>query len=318
MRQSTMNRSPPFRSHAGAGGDDDTMAVRRPPSVIAASEMDFFSEFFGPLSPASGAHCAPHPVLAARVSVGVGVSDAADSSEDVEKESSSGMKSIPAVANDTPGCPSEEVDARSKPPRKRKRNRTSEMHNLTERRRRERIKEKLKALQELIPNSHKLHRASLLEEAIGYIKSLQQQLQIMSGGGIYPAPFVSPPAMPCPRMPHFSPFPAAGLNLGMNMGIGMGVPGMASSTGLSPPSSSFPATSLVPMAAVSPISHFQSPMAMHYWPYTASQELPTLSPSTAVCSQALQAELFHSINQSEPSSAAVNGATQAMAPVSLS
>lgn len=110
MRQSTMNRSPPFRSHAGAGGDDDTMAVRRPPSVIAASEMDFFSEFFGPLSPASGAHCAPHPILAARVNVGVGVSDAAESSEDVEKESSSGMKSIPAVANDTPGCPSEVIE----------------------------------------------------------------------------------------------------------------------------------------------------------------------------------------------------------------
>ncbi|CAL9079469.1 unnamed protein product, partial [Musa textilis] len=272
------------------------MAVRQPPSVIAASEMDFFSEFFGPLSPASGAHCAPHPVLAARVSVGVGVSDAAESSEDVEKESSSGMKSTPAVAIDTPGCPSEqEVDARSKPLRKRKRNRTSEMHNLTERRRRDRIKEKLKALQELIPNSHNLDRASLLDEAIGYIKSLRQQLQIMSGGGIYPAPFVSRPAMPCPRMPHFSPFPAAGLNLG----IGMGVPGMASSTGLSPPSSSFPATSLVPMAAVSPISHFQSPMAMHYWPYNASQERPTLATSTAVCSQALQAELFHSINQAE-------------------
>ncbi|RWW20218.1 hypothetical protein GW17_00015677 [Ensete ventricosum] len=131
-----MNRSPPFWSHAGTGtgGDDDSMAVRRPPSVIEASEMDFFSELFGPLSQASGVHCAAHPVLAASVGVGVGVSDVAESSEDIEKESSSGMKSIPAGANDTPGCPSEqEVDARSKPPRKRKRNRTSEMHNLTER-----------------------------------------------------------------------------------------------------------------------------------------------------------------------------------------
>ncbi|KAJ8465647.1 hypothetical protein OPV22_028199 [Ensete ventricosum] len=292
-----MNRSPPFWSHAGTGtgGDDDSMAVRRPPSVIEASEMDFFSELFGPLSQASGVHCAAHPVLAASVGVGVGVSDVAESSEDIEKESSSGMKSIPAGANDTPGCPSEEVDARSKPPRKRKRNRTSEMHNLTER----------------------LDRASLLDEAIGYIKSLQQQLQIMSGGGMYPAPYVSPPAMPCPRMPHFSPFPAAGLNLGMNIGIGMGVPGMTCSTGLSPRSSSFPATSLVPMTGVSPISHFQSPVAMHYWPYDASQDLPTLAPSTAVCSHALQAELFHSINQAESSCAEVKGATHAMAPVSF-
>ncbi|RWW51483.1 hypothetical protein BHE74_00042159 [Ensete ventricosum] len=291
-----MNRSPPFWSHAGTGtgGDDDSMAVRRPPSVIEASEMDFFSELFGPLSQASGVHCAAHPVLAASVGVGVGVSDVAESSEDIEKESSSGMKSIPAGANDTPGCPSE------------------------------------------------LDRASLLDEAIGYIKSLQQQLQvrksmqhiqsffglavtlssfwslqIMSGGGMYPAPYVSPPAMPCPRMPHFSPFPAAGLNLGMNIGIGMGVPGMTCSTGLSPRSSSFPATSLVPMTGVSPISHFQSPVAMHYWPYDASQDLPTLAPSTAVCSHALQAELFHSINQAESSCAEVKGATHAMAPVSF-
>lgn len=60
-----------------------------------------------------------------------------------------------------------------------RRSRAAEVHNLSERRRRDRINEKMKALQELIPNSNKTDKASMLDEAIEYLKSLQLQVQIM-------------------------------------------------------------------------------------------------------------------------------------------
>ncbi|KAL6847089.1 hypothetical protein ACP4OV_022942 [Aristida adscensionis] len=103
-----------------------------------------------------------------------------------------------------------------------KRRRAAEVHNLSERRRRDRINEKMKALQELIPHCNKTDKASMLDEAIEYLKSLQLQLQMMwMGGGMaaaaapvmYPAagahqymhrmvapparlPFMAPPGMP--------------------------------------------------------------------------------------------------------------------------
>ncbi|CAN0897785.1 Transcription factor PIF1 [Linum grandiflorum] len=58
-----------------------------------------------------------------------------------------------------------------------KRSRAAEVHNLSERRRRDRINEKMKALQELIPRCNKSDKASMLDEAIEYLKSLQLQVQ---------------------------------------------------------------------------------------------------------------------------------------------
>ncbi|XP_020080811.1 transcription factor PIF5-like isoform X1 [Ananas comosus] len=60
-----------------------------------------------------------------------------------------------------------------------RRSRAAEVHNLSERRRRDRINKKMKALQELIPNCNKTDKASMLDEAIGYLKSLQLQVQMM-------------------------------------------------------------------------------------------------------------------------------------------
>ncbi|KAJ8461238.1 hypothetical protein OPV22_034164 [Ensete ventricosum] len=61
-----------------------------------------------------------------------------------------------------------------------KRNRAAEVHNLSEKRRRSRINEKMKALQSLIPNSSKTDKASMLDEAIEYLKQLQVQVQMLS------------------------------------------------------------------------------------------------------------------------------------------
>ncbi|KAL2474326.1 Transcription factor PIF4 [Abeliophyllum distichum] len=71
-----------------------------------------------------------------------------------------------------------------------RRSRAAEVHNLSERRRRDRINEKMRALQELIPHSNKSDKASMLDEAIEYMKSLQLQLQMMwMGSGMAPMIF---------------------------------------------------------------------------------------------------------------------------------
>ncbi|XP_074304225.1 transcription factor PIF3-like isoform X2 [Silene latifolia] len=103
-----------------------------------------------------------------------------------------------------------------------KRSRAAEVHNLSERRRRDRINEKMRALQELIPNCNKVDKASMLDEAIEYLKTLQLQVQMMSmGAGLCMQPMMLPPGMQpihSAQMPHFSP---VGLGMGMGMGFGM-------------------------------------------------------------------------------------------------
>ncbi|XP_074575476.1 transcription factor PHYTOCHROME INTERACTING FACTOR-LIKE 13-like isoform X2 [Curcuma longa] len=84
------------------------------------------------------------------------------------------------------GCQSEEAECQSIKPNKsaqrptsKRRSRAAEVHNLSERKRRDRINEKMKALQELIPHCNKTDKASMLDEAIEYLKSLQLQVQMM-------------------------------------------------------------------------------------------------------------------------------------------
>ncbi|KAG8637755.1 hypothetical protein MANES_15G162050v8 [Manihot esculenta] len=90
---------------------------------------------------------------------------------------------------DVSEVPSETVRPRSSS----KRSKAAEVHNLSEKRRRSRINEKIKALQNLIPNSNKTDKASMLDEAIEYLKQLQ--LQAQNGLSLHPMclPGVLPP-----------------------------------------------------------------------------------------------------------------------------
>ncbi|XP_042498109.1 transcription factor SPATULA-like isoform X4 [Macadamia integrifolia] len=91
-------------------------------------------------------------------------------------------------SEDGPEAP--EAPPKPAPPRfSSKRSRAAEVHNLSEKRRRRRINEKMKALQNLIPNSNKTDKASMLDEAIEYLKQLQLQVQMLSmrnGLSLYP------------------------------------------------------------------------------------------------------------------------------------
>ncbi|XP_004495812.1 transcription factor PIF3 isoform X2 [Cicer arietinum] len=142
-----------------------------------------------------------------------------------------------------------------------KRSRAAEVHNLSERRRRDRINEKMRALQELIPNCNKVDKASMLDEAIEYLKTLQLQVQMMSmGAGLYMPPMMLPAGMQHMHAPHmaaFSPL-GVGMHMGLGMGYGMGIPDMNGG------SSRFPMIQVPQMqGAHIPVAHMSGPSAIH-------------------------------------------------------
>ncbi|KAE8697970.1 putative Tetratricopeptide repeat-like superfamily protein [Hibiscus syriacus] len=89
-----------------------------------------------------------------------------------------------------------------------KRKRKPEAHSLSERRRRDKINKKMRALQELIPNCNKMDKASVLDKAIEYLKTLQLQVQMMSMGssGVYMPPMM----LPSPSIQHINARPLGG------------------------------------------------------------------------------------------------------------
>ncbi|KAA3459587.1 transcription factor PIF1-like [Gossypium australe] len=128
-----------------------------------------------------------------------------------------------------------------------KRSRAAEVHNLSERRRRDRINEKMRALQELIPRCNKSQsdKASMLDEAIEYLKSLQLQVQMMSMGcGMLPMMFPQ----------HYMPTMGMGIGMGMVMDMGLSRPMMPfhnamAGSGLPTPAASAHLDSRFPMPA---------------------------------------------------------------------
>ncbi|CAL9095068.1 unnamed protein product [Musa textilis] len=126
--------------------------------------------------------------------------------------------------------PSRKPDADAAKGRNAKRSRAAEVHNLSERRRRDRINEKMRALQELIPNCSKVDKASMLDEAIEYLKTLQLQVQMMSmGSGLCMSPAMLPGGMQHLRVPPIAQFAQMGMN--MRFGYGMGMLNMNGSPG---------------------------------------------------------------------------------------
>ncbi|KAM0982734.1 hypothetical protein PS2_015350 [Malus domestica] len=57
--------------------------------------------------------------------------------------------------------------------------RAAAVHNQSERKRRDLINQKIKALQRLVPNASKTDKASMLDEVIKYLQQLQAQVQMM-------------------------------------------------------------------------------------------------------------------------------------------
>ncbi|KAI5345132.1 PREDICTED: mRNAion factor [Prunus dulcis] len=94
-----------------------------------------------------------------------------------------------------------------------KRSRAAAIHNQSERKRRDKINQRMKTLQKLVPNSSKTDKASMLDEVIEYLKNLQAQIQMMSR--------MNMPAMMLPmamqQQLQMSMMAAAPRNMGMGM-----------------------------------------------------------------------------------------------------
>ncbi|KAA8542508.1 hypothetical protein F0562_023660 [Nyssa sinensis] len=98
-----------------------------------------------------------------------------------------------------------------------RRSRAAAVHNQSERRRRDRINQKMKALQKLVPNASKTDKASMLDEVIEYLKQLQAQVQMMS---VRNMPWGM---MPLGMQQHIQMSLLARMGMGMGLGMGMGM-----------------------------------------------------------------------------------------------
>ncbi|GMI99085.1 unfertilized embryo sac 10, PHYTOCHROME INTERACTING FACTOR 8 [Hibiscus trionum] len=94
-----------------------------------------------------------------------------------------------------------------------KRSRAAAIHNQSERKRRDKINQRMKTLQKLVPNSSKTDKASMLDEVIEYLKQLQAQVQMM--GRMNLPPMMLPMAMQQQLQ--------MSMMQQMGMGMGMGV-----------------------------------------------------------------------------------------------
>ncbi|EYU17893.1 hypothetical protein ABFS82_14G202500 [Erythranthe guttata] len=76
-----------------------------------------------------------------------------------------------------------------------RRGQATDPHSIAERLRREKIAERIRALQELVPNVNKTDRAAMLDEIVDYVKFLKLQLKVLSmsrlGGAGAVAPLVT-------------------------------------------------------------------------------------------------------------------------------
>ncbi|CAL5046529.1 unnamed protein product [Urochloa decumbens] len=67
-----------------------------------------------------------------------------------------------------------------KPRVRARRGQATDPHSIAERLRREKISDRMKNLQDLVPNSNKADKASMLDEIIDYVKFLQLQVKVLS------------------------------------------------------------------------------------------------------------------------------------------
>ncbi|XP_057805536.1 transcription factor UNE10-like [Salvia miltiorrhiza] len=93
--------------------------------------------------------------------------------------------------------------------------RAAAIHNQSERRRRDKINERMKTLQKLVPNSSKTDKASMLDEVIDYMKQLQAQVHMISRMNL--------PSMMMPLAMQQQ-FQMSMMNPAMGMGMAMPMP----------------------------------------------------------------------------------------------
>ncbi|KAF7806231.1 transcription factor UNE10-like isoform X3 [Senna tora] len=159
-------------------------------------------------------------------------------------ESGRSLKSSKTLEEDSPShCgsenPDQEEDRDTKVETGRststRRNRAAAIHNQSERRRRDRINQRMKALQRLVPNASKTDKASMLDEVIEYLKQLQAQIQMMSMRNMPHQQMMMMPLAMQQQQLQMSMLARMGLGLGLGMGM-LNMNTMAAAPTAPPPS----------------------------------------------------------------------------------
>ncbi|XP_009762879.1 transcription factor UNE10-like [Nicotiana sylvestris] len=134
-----------------------------------------------------------------------------------------------------------------------KRSRAAATHNQSERKRRDRINQRMKTLQKLVPYSSKTNKASMLDEVIEYLKQLQAQVQAMSRMNNNMSPMMLPnmAIMQQQQQQHLQ------MSMMASMGMGMGMAGFNGA--LSHPNITAMPSLLHPTASFMPIPTGVSP-----------------------------------------------------------
>ncbi|XWS47971.1 hypothetical protein CRYUN_Cryun13aG0031400 [Craigia yunnanensis] len=147
-----------------------------------------------------------------------------------------------------------------------RRSRAAAIHNLSERRRRDRINQKMKTLQKLVPNASKTDKASMLDEVIEYLIQLQAQVQMMSMRSMPQM------MMPLGMQQHLQMSLLARMGMGVGLGMDMGmldINSMARNASQSLPPLMHPSSVTAPTPTFLPL------------PFVAPPMIPTLTAAQA-------------------------------------
>lgn len=177
-----------------------------------------------------------------------------------------------------------------------KKSRAAAVHNQSERKRRDKINQRMKTLQKLVPSSSKTDKASILDEVIEYLKQLQAQIQMMSR--------VNMPSMMLPMaiQQQLQLSMMAQMGLGMGMGMGMrvmdmntighnGIPGIQP---VIPPTAFMPLNSWENSAERLPTPYIGVPETLSTFMASQSQPMDTYNKLVSLYQQLNQSPLPNS------------------------
>ncbi|XP_010522932.1 PREDICTED: transcription factor PIF7-like isoform X2 [Tarenaya hassleriana] len=109
------------------------------------------------------------------------------------KTARTGNKDHVRSGSETRETEGEEQETKGETGRSCRRGRAAAIHNESERRRRDRINQRMRTLQKLLPDGSKTDKVSILDEVIDHLKQLQAQIQFMSMRPNLPHQMMMPP-----------------------------------------------------------------------------------------------------------------------------
>ncbi|KAI3726863.1 hypothetical protein L1987_66669 [Smallanthus sonchifolius] len=180
-------------------------------------------------------------------------------------------------------CRTEGETVRSRSSR---RSRAAAIHNQSERRRRERINQKMKALQKLVPNANKTDKASMLDEVIDYLKKLQAHVQIMKNMSIPPQQMMIPVPLQLQQQQLQQQQQQLQMSMIARMGMGLGL-----QIGMPPPAQH---PFMVPQVMINPLHIGATSQTIHNHP-TTNTTAPYSDPHNAFLAQHTNTDMYNNM-----------------------